>query len=238
LPTLGCRRCCRTLPDGGDKITSLAVGDPETQTAGQTFRIRQDASQDTHIEGLPIGTTGGILANVTLPLDGSTFGSACSHQSGVVRGLIGISSVQSTACASVWIGGDDDFKANLKNMTKAGDDVERAAFPMPLKAGPYTITVAFLERTAAVNPLGCGRSFAARTYARYHQYRISTPSRAPSIRPDPAAPQSPADFLLQARRIGCERPAPGASSRRSPAALAAQRATDIELMSSTRWAGR
>ena len=52
------------------------------------------------------------------------------------------------------IGGDDDFKANLKNMTKAGDDVEkRAAFRMPLKAGPHTITVAFLERTAAVNPL-------------------------------------------------------------------------------------
>jgi hypothetical protein len=39
-------------------------------------------------------------------------------------------------------------------MTKAGDDVEkRAAFRMPLKAGPHTITVAFLERTTAVNPL-------------------------------------------------------------------------------------
>ena len=38
-------------------------------------------------------------------------------------------------------------------MTKAGDDVEkRAAFRMPLKAGPHTITVAFLERTEAVNP--------------------------------------------------------------------------------------
>ncbi len=52
------------------------------------------------------------------------------------------------------IGGDDDFKANLKNMTKAGDDVEkRAAFRLPLKAGPHTITVAFLERSAALNPL-------------------------------------------------------------------------------------
>ena len=62
-----------------DKITSLAVGDPETQTAGQTFRIRQDASQDTHIEGLPIGTVGGILAKTTLPLDGEyTSGSDCS----------------------------------------------------------------------------------------------------------------------------------------------------------------
>jgi len=55
-----------------DKITSLAVGDPETQTAGQTFRIRQDASQDTHIEGLPIGTVGGILAKTTCRSTAST----------------------------------------------------------------------------------------------------------------------------------------------------------------------
>ena len=52
------------------------------------------------------------------------------------------------------VGGEDDFKANLKNMTKAGDDVEkRAAFRMPLKAGPHIITAAFLERTDAMNPL-------------------------------------------------------------------------------------
>ena len=52
------------------------------------------------------------------------------------------------------VGGDDDFKANLKNMTKAGDDVEaRAHIRMPLKAGPHVITAAFLERTDAINPL-------------------------------------------------------------------------------------
>ncbi|MEP7310852.1 MAG: DUF1592 domain-containing protein [Acidobacteriota bacterium] len=143
-----------------DKITSLAVGDPETQTAGQTFRIRQDASQDTHIEGLPVGTTGGILANVTLPLDGEyTFGIRLFRTNlGVVRGLEYAHQLEFTVDGErvhlSGIGGDEDFKANLKNMTKAGDDVEkRAAFRMPLKAGPHTITVAFLERTTAVNPL-------------------------------------------------------------------------------------
>jgi cytochrome c5 len=143
-----------------DKITSLAVGDPETQTAGQTFRIRQDASQDTHIEGLPIGTVGGILAKTTLALDGEySFGIRLFRTNlGVVRGLEYDHQLEFTVDGErvhlSTIGGDDDFKANLKNMTKAGDDVEkRAAFRMPLKAGPHTITVAFVERSAAVNPL-------------------------------------------------------------------------------------
>jgi len=143
-----------------DKITSLAVGDPETQTAGQTFRIRQDASQDTHIEGLPIGTVGGILARTTLPLDGEYAFSIRLFRTnlGVVRGLEYEHQLEFTVDGErvhlSKVGGDDDFRANLKNMTKAGDDVEtRAAFRIPLKAGPHTITAAFLERTAAANPL-------------------------------------------------------------------------------------
>ena len=143
-----------------DKITSLATGDPETQPAGQTFRIRQDASQDTHIEGLPVGTEGGILAKTTLPLDGEYDFSIRLFRTnlGVVRGLEYQYQLEYTVDGErvhlSSIGGDDDFKANLKNMTKAGDDVEaRAHFRMPLKAGPHTVTVAFLNRTAAANPL-------------------------------------------------------------------------------------
>ena len=52
------------------KVSALAVGDPEIGEASETFRVRQDASQDTHVEGLPIGTVGGMLARTTLPLDG------------------------------------------------------------------------------------------------------------------------------------------------------------------------
>jgi hypothetical protein len=52
------------------KISALAVGDPGAGPAGETFRVSQEASQDVHIEGLPIGTVGGLLAKTTLPLDG------------------------------------------------------------------------------------------------------------------------------------------------------------------------
>jgi mono/diheme cytochrome c family protein len=142
------------------KISSLAVGDPTIGAAGETFRIRQDASQDIHIEGLPIGTVGGILAKITLPLDGTYDFSIKLFRTnlGVVRGLEYDHQLEYTVDGArvhlSKVGGEEDFRANLKNMTKAGDDVEaRAHIRIPLKAGPHVITAAFLERTDAINPL-------------------------------------------------------------------------------------
>ena len=142
------------------KISSLAIGDPTTGPAGETYRIRQDASQDIHIEGLPIGTVGGIVAKTTLPLNGIYDFSIRLFRTnlGVVRGLEYEHQLEYTVDGVrvhlSKVGGDEDFKANLKNMTKAGDDVEaRAHIRIPLKAGPHVITAAFLERTEAVNPL-------------------------------------------------------------------------------------
>ena len=36
----------------------------------ETYRVRQDLSQNQHIEGLPLGTVGGLLVRHTFPLDG------------------------------------------------------------------------------------------------------------------------------------------------------------------------
>jgi mono/diheme cytochrome c family protein len=142
------------------KISSLAIGDPDTGPAGEVFRIRQDASQDIHIEGLPVGTVGGILAKTTLPLDGTYDFSIKLFRTnlGVVRGLEYEHQLEFTVDGVrvhvSRVGGEEDFRANLKNMTKAGDDVEaRAHVRIPLKAGPHVITAAFLERSDAINPL-------------------------------------------------------------------------------------
>ncbi|HUK35700.1 MAG TPA: DUF1587 domain-containing protein, partial [Vicinamibacterales bacterium] len=52
------------------KIAAVAVGDPDITAGSDTFRIRQDLSQDQHIEGLPLGTIGGTSVRYTFPLDG------------------------------------------------------------------------------------------------------------------------------------------------------------------------
>ena len=52
------------------KIGALAVGDPGVTPGSETWRIPQDLSQNKHIEGLPLGTTGGTLVRYNFPLDG------------------------------------------------------------------------------------------------------------------------------------------------------------------------
>ncbi len=53
------------------KISRLAVGNPGLGTGGDTFRMRPDITQDTsRVEGLPLGTRGGMLIPYNFPRDG------------------------------------------------------------------------------------------------------------------------------------------------------------------------
>src|SRR6185369_4110883 len=52
------------------KISRLAVGDTDTGPISTTYKVRGDLTQDNHIEGLPIGTRGGILIHHNFPVDG------------------------------------------------------------------------------------------------------------------------------------------------------------------------
>jgi len=52
------------------KIARLAVGTPGKSPGGDTFRIRPDVTQEEHVEGLPLGTRGGMLIPYTFPQDG------------------------------------------------------------------------------------------------------------------------------------------------------------------------
>src|SRR5688572_13686104 len=144
-------------------ISSLAIGDPDTRPGSHTIRIRQDASQDRHVEGLPLGTVGGALAKLNLPLDGE-YAIAVRYfrtNLGAMRGLEYPHEIEITVDGErVHIGkfgGDEDFKWALENITMAADDAERrSATRVNLKAGPREIGVAFLgkpgENTIRLQP--------------------------------------------------------------------------------------
>jgi mono/diheme cytochrome c family protein len=51
------------------KISRLAVGNLAIQPAPVTYRPPKGISQDTHLEGMPIGTVGGMFARHNFPLD-------------------------------------------------------------------------------------------------------------------------------------------------------------------------
>lgn len=142
------------------KISALAVGDPDIGAAGEVFRVRQDGSQDAHIEGLPIGTVGGVLAKTTLPLDGEYSVQVKFFRTnlGAMRGLEYPIQLEITAdgervhiCS---FGGDADFKAALENITAAADAVEaRCSTRAKLKAGPREIGIAFVHGSPTQNSL-------------------------------------------------------------------------------------
>jgi hypothetical protein len=51
------------------KISRIALGSVTTATT-TTYRVPEDSSQDYHVEGMPFGTRGGILAEHEFPADG------------------------------------------------------------------------------------------------------------------------------------------------------------------------
>jgi hypothetical protein len=139
-----------------DRISALALGDPKAAPVARVYRVRQDRSQDRHIEGLPLGTVGGVLATPTLPVDGEYVIQARLFRNnlGTTRGLeyphrVEIS-VDGERVHLASIGGDADLLASVGNPTSAGDAVDaRLGVRVTLAAGPRSIAAAFLYRTSA-----------------------------------------------------------------------------------------
>jgi mono/diheme cytochrome c family protein len=52
------------------KVTALAVGDPDAESAEAHYRVPKTSSQLTRVDGAPIGTRGGISVIHTFPADG------------------------------------------------------------------------------------------------------------------------------------------------------------------------
>jgi hypothetical protein len=136
------------------KITSVAVGDPQITPTTQTFRVRADASQDQHIEGLPIGTRGGLLVKYNFPLDAEYLFKVrfWSNTVNTVRGLELPSQVEITLDGArvklVNIGGSDDANLGNVNPTASAEELsKRVEVQIPVKAGPHAVAIAFLQKT-------------------------------------------------------------------------------------------
>ncbi len=138
------------------RVSSLAVASPKITPALETFRVRGDLSQNDHVEGLPVGTRGGILIRHYFPVDGEYVISPRLYREtvNIVRGLelahdleVAIDG-QRIKLAN--FGGPKDEQANYLQPTLAGDEMEkRFQVRMPIKAGPHTISVAFLKKSSA-----------------------------------------------------------------------------------------
>ncbi len=137
-------------------ISRQAVGNMNITPATATFRVRPDLSQDQHIEGLPLGTRGGILVHYDAPLDAeytiklrlwrNTFdlmrGMEDAHQIEI--------SMDGNQVRLVTAGGHDEFLKMTANPGTFGTDLDKQlTVRMPLKAGPHVITASTVLRSHA-----------------------------------------------------------------------------------------
>jgi hypothetical protein len=138
-----------------EKISALAVGDLQTPAITDTYSVRQDLSQNQHIEGLPLGTTGGVLIRHLFPLDAEYDLRVRFFRTnfGNLRGLEHPHQVELAVDGRrvrlVTIGGDADLRAAFERPTETADAIDaRLDVRLPITAGPHTVTVAFVEALA------------------------------------------------------------------------------------------
>ena len=115
------------------KISRLAVGDPSIGLDRVTYRMPGDVSQAVHVEGLPLGTRGGLVIEHTFPLDAEY--DLEVGQAG--RGRLG-------GPPAAGPRGDDRYVTlDGRRVALAG----RGATRIPVTAGAHTIAAATIVRS-------------------------------------------------------------------------------------------
>jgi mono/diheme cytochrome c family protein len=139
------------------KIARLAVGDPNITVVATTYRTRPDLSQLNRMEGMPLGTRGGLVTPHNFPLDGDyTFRLLLARNTvDVMRGLEEESEVEilidNARVFITKIGGKEDTDKLTANPITFLDDMNaRLTAKVPVKAGPHKVAATFIKRNGAM----------------------------------------------------------------------------------------
>ena len=137
-----------------DRISALAVGAPVAPVA-VTYLIRQDRSQDQHVEGLPLGTVGGLVVTHTFPLDGEYHFSLELYKTNqeAIRGLEHPHQVEITVDGErIFLGAvggeaDREGDGNITDRMAAIDG--RLQVRVPVRAGQRAVGATFIRKIGA-----------------------------------------------------------------------------------------
>ncbi len=140
------------------KIASQAIGNTATPLIDRTYRVRPDFSQDTHINGLPLGTRGGILLEHNFPVAGEYQISAvlARNTADIIRGLEETHEmdflIDGISQRRTKVGGMEDTKLLIDNPDTTRAIIgTRLQLTVTVDAGAHAIGVTFVERNLARN---------------------------------------------------------------------------------------
>ena len=135
-----------------ETISALAVGDAAAGPASDVYRVRQDLSQNQHLEGLPLGTVGGMLVRHMFPLDGDYTFQARLYRTNFdnPRGIEHRHDVEVSVDGErvhvASIGGAADLAEAFEKPKETADALDaRLGVRLRLKAGPHSVAIAFVE---------------------------------------------------------------------------------------------
>jgi hypothetical protein len=134
----------------------LAVGDVTAGASASVYRMPAGAIQLSHVDGMPLGTRGGVLVRRYFPLDGEyKFDITLRQYQFYVRGLefphTLVVLVDGVKVFERSLGGEADLKAQDQGLAAASAQIQ-ARFKnlrVPVKAGPHAVVVTFIARTFA-----------------------------------------------------------------------------------------
>jgi mono/diheme cytochrome c family protein len=142
------------------KISALAVGSPKITANSETYRVRGDMSQTEHLEGLPLGTRGGVAALHTFPLDGEYVirVKLVETNLGTIRGLQDENqleiAIEGQRVLLAPVGGKDDYMESGENATNIVNALyARLQARVAVRAGQRIVTTAFLQPSASLGPI-------------------------------------------------------------------------------------
>jgi hypothetical protein len=115
------------------KISRLAVGNMLITPSTVTYRVPADLSQSEHVEGLPLGTRGGMLFRHTFPLDAEYTIKVRARSAGIGVGGVGPSGEE----LELVLNGE-----RVKLATAGTVDAR-----IPVKAGPQDIGAAYVRKS-------------------------------------------------------------------------------------------
>ena len=207
------------------RVADLAVGDPEAEPGSTTYPISTVVTQNQHVEGLPLGTRGGMLVRHHFPSDGEYVFSGRLLKT-VAEGLAGVEghetphlfvvTLDGRQVFSAPVGGKEDHERAKANHAVPQEEFDRrmTSPPVHVTAGMHEVGFTFVERPApsqdiwkpvlratleAHNPSGLPR---LRSGAIRGPFRVTGVSDSPArARLFTCKPASPAQEARCAREI-------------------------------------
>jgi mono/diheme cytochrome c family protein len=206
-------------------VTNMALGNRTQRAVSMTYRPARGTDQTQRVEGLPLGTRGGLIADHLFPADGeykvNINGLAGA---GYVRGMeYAHTLVVTLDGAKVFqgrIGGEEDLKAIDQQQASAVAAINGRFqnIPLTVTAGPHRIGVTFIARTLAESDDVLGsfkpgaledrivRVGSVEVMGPFNPTGLSdTPARARIFvcRPAPSSPKAPATKAAAGDDLAC-----------------------------------